>query len=88
MSNIPGWGVGLNLSTACNPPAAGTDVVSFGNSGGACPPVLMPPPRTGSALRRFDLRGCLDTNAASDWLDLTNPAPRRQMSPASVCLCP
>jgi hypothetical protein len=78
--------VGPSLSTVCTPPA-GADVVSFG-SNTPCVPAQLPAPRNGSAYRRFDLRGCLDTDAASDWLDLSNPGGRRLMTPPETCLCP
>ncbi len=64
------------------------DWVSFGSGSSICPPALLPPPRNNSAYRRFDLRGCLDTNTPSDWLDLPNPAPRRLLTPPDACLCP
>lgn len=78
--------VGPSLSPNCTPPA-GADVVSFGSST-TCGTAQLPAPRSGSAYRRFDLRGCLDTDTASDWLDLPNPGARRQSTLPETCLCP
>lgn len=79
--------IGPGITNSCATSGI-VDWVSFGSGSSICPPALLPPPRNNSAYRRFDLRGCLDTNTPSDWLDLPNPAPRRLLTPPDACLCP
>lgn len=79
-------GLGQGISAACglqNP----SDWVSFGATSG-CMMLVNGSGAPNTGYRRADLRGCVDTDTSQDWLLLTNPMPRRLMSPADVCLCP
>lgn len=78
--------VGPNISQNCAQPA-GTDVVSFGSN--PCPgAALLPAAAPGGSYRRFDLRGCVDTDTAADWIDVGSPTRRAQSTPSDSCLCP
>lgn len=79
-------GLGQGITAACGLPTP-FDWVSFGATS-SCTALLSASGATNIGYRRFDLRGCVDTDTAQDWLQVTNPAPRRLTSPADVCLCP
>ena len=79
--------VGVSLSPNCTTPA-GADVVSFGNNTMCGTSLFSASGATNIGYRRFDVRGCVDTDTAQDWMQATSPAPRRLTSPPDACLCP
>jgi hypothetical protein len=78
-------GLGQGISAACGL-STPSDWVSFGATSN-CTTLLSASGSPNIGYRRADLRGCVDTDTAQDWLLLTNPAPRRLSSLADVCLC-
>lgn len=79
-------GLGQGISQACSL-ATPFDWVSIGTPSGGCQTQVNASGMSNIGYRRVDLRGCVDTDSAQDWLSLTNPAPRRLTSQAEVCLC-